>query len=160
MRLWNCADLQGVESQVLDRYPKGRRPKRTKPLLSAAAAKITVRSAVVTLAVSISISTGIATRAEVFFPIPGVKVAQSLQKPTPSIAREFSDRFDGYWSQHHENDLLSLVESKRKAHESRESKSQADLNSIFSNQNENPEHDQGKLTLDEIKSLLGKRRRG
>lgn len=160
MRLWNCADLESADNGVLDSFPKGRLPRRAKALASSTAAKMTVRVAVIAMAVTFSMPAGTASRAEVFLPVPGVKFAQSLQHPTPLVTREFSNRFDDTWTQQQETDLLSLVDLKRESHLSGDSTSDEYLNSIYSNQNEDPEEEQGKLSLDKIKSLLSRRRRG
>lgn|SRR5208337_1989879 len=159
MRLWNCTDLESADNGVLDSFPKGHLPRRAKALASSSAAKMTVRVAVVAMAVTFSMSTGTASRAEVFLPIPGVKSAQSLQHPIPSLTREFNGRFDGAWTEQQETDLLLRADLNREIHLSGDSASDAYLNSVYSNQSEDPDEDHGKLSLDEIRRLLSRRRR-
>jgi hypothetical protein len=160
MKLWNCVDLRSeLGSDVLERFPKGRAHHRPKPLLSSAAAKMTVGAAVIAMTATFTISAGSASRAEVFLPIPGAHFAQSLQQLVPSIESEFQNRFDNSWTREQEAELLARLESRRKI-QSPGASSEAVLDAIFSNQNEDPTDDTGKLQREEIRKMLSKRRRG
>jgi len=159
MKLWNCGDLDKLGGHVLESYQRGRVPRRTRPSISSASSKITIGTAVIAMAAAFSISTGAASGPRVFLPFHGVRSAQSLRKPAPSVEQEFDGRFDSEWTVQHEVELLGQLESRRHGL-SEASYREAVLDSIYSNQNEDPTDDTAKLTREGVKKVLKKRRTG
>jgi hypothetical protein len=159
MKLWNCVELNGAEDAVLESFPQGKAPRRTKGLISSAPTRIAIGATVIAMATTFTISTGARSQSEILLPVGGVRIAQSLNKLRPSIESEFANRFGDTWTQECETALLTHLEGRRND-QSPHSRLEALVDSIHSNQNEDPADDRGKLDRDEVKKIIAKRKSG
>lgn len=135
MKIWNLTEFSDLEECVLTPYDEieqgdGYKFRHGNPRLGFA------RMFVATAALAIYSISGIELNSSTFqSPTTPVHFAQTGTEQGPPLGEMFSSRFDDEWTEHRENRLLEIVESKRKELAMAELKEQA-VDSIFYNQQE------------------------
>jgi hypothetical protein len=150
--VWNLTDFSDLEEPVLSEYtprPKCRLQKQS---------FLTQAMAVVAIATGLSVTSISAHSTAPDFTVPCLEAAaHSGLEQTPPLASLFADRFHDEWTEFAENALLAKVHDTSNAFTKAELEDQT-IDSIYFNQHDEPSHSADRLSRDEIREVVRRKK--